>query len=109
MLMIEDEYEICLAPKNITDISINQAAHMHSVSMDTIRRAIHNRQINGVYKVKDKIGLRYLFPQDSAKKLWRIADSINSHNEEILEINQLRKEINYLKQIINAIVNLEDK
>lgn len=55
MLMIEDECEVCLEPKNKTDISINQAANEHCVSIDTVRRAIHNGQINGVYKVKRKM------------------------------------------------------
>lgn len=111
MLMIKDEhvYEMCLEPKNATDISINQAADEYCVSVDTVRRAIHNGQISDAYLVKTRNGSQYFFSPNSANKLWRSAKKNDNSisTKESTEINKLEKEIIYLKKIINAIINLK--
>lgn len=100
MLMIEDEYEVCLEPKNKTDISINQAANEHCVSIDTVRRAIHNGQINGVYKVKGKNGLQYFFPRNSANKLWRTGKT----NDNSISVKECAEQLGLSEKTIRRMI-----
>lgn len=100
MLMIEDECEVCLEPKNKTDISINQAANEHCVSIDTVRRAIHNGQINGVYKVKRKNGLQYFFPRNSANKLWRTGKT----NDNSISVKECAEQLGLSEKTIRRMI-----
>jgi HAMP domain-containing protein len=100
MLMVGDEYEVCLEPKNRTDISINQAANEHCVSIDTVRRAIYNGQINGVYKVKRKNGLQYFFPRNSANKLWRTGKT----NDNSISVKECAEELGLSEKTVRRMI-----
>jgi HNH endonuclease len=108
MLRMRSDYEVLLEAKDATDISITQAVIEYDVSIDTVRRAIHNKQIEGVYKIKKHQTLKYFFPRSSADKLW-----LNKKNNDAwtdsTEVDSLKKEIIRLKKIINAIVDLGEK
>jgi len=106
MLRMGSDYEILPKLKNATDISITQAVIEYDASIDTVRRAIHNKQIEGVYKIKQKQTSKYFFPRSSADKLWsskKISDVCNDS----IEVDKLKKEIIRLKKIINAIIDSE--
>jgi len=102
MLRVEVDYEVLLEPRDTTDISIIQAATEYDVSTDTIRRAIHNGQIEGVYRIKRHQTLKYFFPRNSADKLWPCKKAADDSSD---EVDRLKKEIVRLKKIINAIVD----
>jgi len=107
MLMVEGDYEVLFEPKNASDISITQAVTEYDVSMDTVRRAIHNKQIEGVYRIKRNQTSKYFFPRNSADKLWS-GRKVDFGQVDGNEVYRLKNEIIRLKKIINAIVNLED-
>ena len=108
MLMIGVDHEVLLEPRDTNDISITQAATEYDVSMDTVRRAIHNGQIEGVYRIKRHQTSKYFFPRNSADKLWS-GRKVDFGQVDDNEVDRLKNEIIRLKKIINAIVNLEDK
>jgi len=102
MLMIGVDHEVLLEPRDTNDISITQAATEYDVSTDTVRRAIHNGQIEGVYRIKRQQTSKYFFPRNSADKLWPCKKAADGPSD---EVEQLKKEIARLKKIINLIVD----
>ena len=102
MLMVGGDYEVLFEPRNASDISITQAVTEYDVSMDTVRRAIHNKQIEGVYRIKRHQTSKYFFPRNSADKLWPCKKAADGPSD---EVELLKKEIVRLKKIINAIVD----
>lgn len=85
MSMVEEEIPVENRQRSSLDINIRQAQEKYDVSPKTIRRAIWEGKIGGVYKVKEINGPTYYFPEHEIAELWGEA-TVKDKNISMLEV-----------------------